>query len=77
MIRWRAFLPRPLAFDRQAAALIVSEQQTSLAQPIREHLDLGVLELNQLLRMSINPASQRDRQKLPRLQDEAHVASAR
>ncbi len=63
-----------LALDRQAAAFVVTEQKASLAQPIQEDLDLGVLELNQLLLMQIDPAGHGHQQKLPGLQDEAHVA---
>jgi hypothetical protein len=66
-----------LALGRQAAAFIVTEQKAYLAQPIQENLNLGVLELNQLLLMEIDPAGQGHQQKLPGLQDEAHIAPDR
>src|ERR1019366_7560432 len=63
-----------LAFDSQAASLIVIEQNPFLADLLAQHLVLRTQILDPFLLLVVDPPSENGQQKLPRLQNESHNA---
>ncbi len=61
------FASQDLAFDGQAAPLIVVQDETFPAQLLHQYLDLRALKLDDSLLMPIDPAGQNDHQQMPRL----------
>jgi len=61
-----------LAFDRQASALVIIEEDSALADLFLEDLILGAKVLDDLLLLPIDPACQDDEEQLLRLKNEVH-----
>ena len=66
--------PEDLAFDCQTASLVISEQDTFLAELVSEHVILGSKVLDYFLLSMIDPAGQDQEQQMPGLQKELHVS---
>jgi hypothetical protein len=60
-------------FDRQAAALVVVQQDPALAEFLPEHLVLGPEVINNLLLLAVDPAGKDEMEQLPGLKDEVMV----
>jgi hypothetical protein len=61
------------AFDGQAPALVVAEQDPMLAEFLFQDLIFGAEVVDDLLLLAVHPAGEDKQKKLPGLQDEAHV----
>jgi len=61
-----------LALDGQYAPLVIGKQNPFPAHLVQERLDLGVLELDDLLLLSVDPAGEDEEEELPGLEDEIH-----
>ena len=61
-----------MAFHSQYATLIISQQQSLLAELFQQRLDLVVLELDDLLLTFIGPANEGGKQNVVRLEHELH-----
>jgi hypothetical protein len=66
--------PQDLALHGQAATLIVVELDPFLAELLAEHLDYRSLILDYFLLVVVDPPGKNGQQKLPRLENETHVA---
>lgn len=55
------------------ATLVVVEQQSLLSELLQQGLDLGVLELDDLLLTLIHEATENSQQNVPWLEDKGHV----
>ena len=63
---------RSLAFDSEPFSLIVFEQDSLLVKLLFEHLVLDAQVFNDLLLLTVDPASENDEVELPRLKNEIH-----
>ena len=68
----QGFATESLSFDGQESPLVVGQDYAPLPLLFEERLDLGVLELDDLLLPLVDPSGHRDKQQLPGLKDEAH-----
>jgi hypothetical protein len=65
-----------LAFDGQAAPLIIIEQDPFLTELLLEHLTFSAKVFDLLLLLLVDPASEYGRQLLPGMKNETHGAPA-
>src|SRR6267378_6131948 len=63
---------KDFAFDSQAAALFVIQQDAAFAKLLPKHLVLGSQVFNDLLLLLVDPASKDKMEQLPGLKDEIH-----
>jgi hypothetical protein len=63
---------KDLGFDGQASALIVVQEDASLAELLAEDLVFGAKILDDLLLLAIDPTGKEEKQKVPGLEDEVH-----
>jgi hypothetical protein len=66
------FRPRAWPFHSQYSTLIISQQQTLLAEFLQQRLNLGVLELHDLLLKLVHENSDGGQQDVPGLEKEGH-----
>ena len=65
------------ALHRQAASLVIVEDDPLLAQLLLEHVDFRPLEVDDLLLLLVDPAREDHQQKLPGVENETHDAPMR
>jgi hypothetical protein len=66
--------PEDLAFDGEAASLVVFQQKALLAEPFFEYLIFGSQVLDDVLLVVMGPVLQTDQQQVPGLEDEIHCS---
>ncbi len=66
--------PESLCFDGRNPSLVVGEEDALAAHLIDEDPDLGVLELDDLLLLAVDPARAYQEEKLPGTEDDVHRA---
>lgn len=59
-------------FYRQAASLVVVQDDPPFPQLLLEHVDFRPLEIDDLLLLLVDPAREDHQQKLPGVEDETH-----
>ena len=66
------FTAQDFSFDGQNAALGVIEEETLTSHLIHQDFNLGVLEVDNLLLLTVHPANQDQKEDMPGLKDEIH-----
>ena len=62
-----------LACDGQSPSLVIGEPEAFLALRFHDSVQLGSVELNDLLLLTVHPANQNHDEELPGLKNKAHV----
>ena len=68
----QSFATKHPALHCQSAALVIREQNPSLTELLFQHSVFGQQVIDQLLLLSIHPASQDDEAEMPWFKDEVH-----
>ena len=68
----KALSPQRLAFDGQEPALVIGQQETFLSLRFHQGVELGLIELDDLLLLAMDPTRENHQQELPGLQDVGH-----